>query len=107
MASRMINPQPYVPPSTIAVQAEMWRVGSGGSAVSYKHGVLRGWDRDAAGIPTYEIMVRARPDTVIIGASLVACVSDGPASPNGHRRDVSIFPRDSEVGEVITTFRSL
>ena len=48
MASRMINPQSYVPPSTIAVQAEMWRVGSGSSAVSYKHGVLRGWDRDAS-----------------------------------------------------------
>ena len=112
MATRILNPHPDVAPSTLKPSElqrllglqqggaeEHWWAGSVGSGVSYEawhkfRGTLRGWDAGTSGISTNEVLTRARPDKLIVGASLMACVSDAPLS-------VNIFPRDSVQGEIV------
>jgi hypothetical protein len=111
MATRILNPHPNVAPSTLKPSelqrllgyqqrgAEGWWAGSAGSGVSYEawhkfRGTLRGWDAGTSGISTHEVLTRARPDKLIVGASLMACVSAEPLS-------VNIFPRDSVQGEIV------
>jgi len=112
MATRILNPHPDVAPRALKPSElqrllglqqrgaeEHWWAGSVGSGVSYEawhkfRGTLRGWDAGTTGISTQEVLTRARPDKLIVGASLMACVSDAPLS-------VIIFPRDSVQGEIV------
>ena len=108
MATRILNPHPDVAPRALkpselqrllGLQHGGWWAGSAGSGVSYEawhkfRGTLRGWDAGTSGISTNEVLTRARPDKLIVGASLMACVSAEPLS-------VNIFPRDSVQGEIV------